>query len=85
MRDYAAKLAKLRAQLEEYETARSTIIATGQSWRLRNGEDNREMTNVSLAHLNALIADIERQIEQIESLIDGNGNPSGVRVSARVL
>lgn len=85
MRDYAAKLTKLRAQLEEYETARSTIIATGQSWRLRNGEDNREMTNVSLAQLNVLIADIERQIEQIESLIDGNGNPSGVRISARVL
>lgn len=85
MRDYAAKLAKLRAQLEEYETARSTIIATGQSWRLRNGEDNREMTNVSLAQLNVLIADIERQIEQIESLIDGIGNPSGVRISARVL
>ena len=85
MRDYAAKLTKLRAQLEEYENARSTIIATGQSWRLRNGEDNREMTNVSLAQLNVLIADIERQIEQIESLIDGIGNPSGVRISARVL
>lgn len=85
MRDYAAKLAKLRTQLEEYENARSTIIATGQSWRLRNGEDNREISNVSLAQLNVLIADIERQIEQIESLIDGNGNPSGVRISARVL
>lgn len=85
MRDYAAKLAKLRTQLEEYENARSTIIATGQSWRLRNGEDNREISNVSLAQLNVLIADIERQIEQIESLTDGNGNPSGVRVSARVL
>lgn len=85
MRDYAAKLAKLRTQLEEYENARSTIIATGQSWRLRNGEDNREISNVSLAQLNALIADIERQIEQLEGIADGSGNPNGVRIKARVL
>lgn len=85
MRDYAAKLAKLKSQLEEYENARSTIIATGQSWRLRNGEDNREISNVSLAQINALIADTERRIEQLESIVDGTGNPSGVRISARVL
>lgn len=85
MRDYAAKLAKLRAQLEEYETARSTIIATGQSWRLRNGEDNREISNVSLAQLNALISDTERQIEQLEQITDGHGSPNGIRARAAVL
>jgi len=84
MRDYAAKLTKLRAQLEEYETARSTIIATGQSWRVRNGEDSRELTNVSLAQLNKLIETTEWKIEQLEGIADGS-NPSGVRVRARAL
>ena len=85
MTDYASKLEALKAKLAEYEAKRDEILATGQSWRLRNGEDNRELTNVSLAQLNALIDETERKIEQLEGIVNGNGNPSGIRISARVL
>ena len=85
MRDYASKIAKLKAELANYEAKRDEILATGQSWKLRNGEDIREMTNVSLAQLNKMIETTEWKIEQLEGIVDGSGNPSGVRVSARVL
>ena len=85
MTDYASKLEALKAKLAEYEAKRDEILATGQSWRLRNGEDNRELTNVSLAQLNALIDETERKIEQLEGIVNGSGNPSGIRISARVL
>ena len=85
MTDYASKLEALKAKLAEYEAKRDEILATGQSWRLRNGEDNRELVNVSLAQLNALIDETERKIEQLEGIVNGNGNPSGIRISARVL
>ena len=85
VRNYAEKIAKLKTQLAEYEAKRDEILATGQSWKLRNGEDTREMTNVSLAQLNNLIETTEWKIEQLEGIVDGSGNPSGVRVSARVL
>ena len=85
MKDYAPKLEALKAKLAEYEAKRDEILATGQSWKLRNGEDSREISNVSLAQLNALIDETEKKIDQLESIVDGSGNPSGVRVSARVL
>lgn len=81
----AQKLAALKAKLEEYEAKRDEILATGQSWKLRNGEDSREMTNVSLAQISALIDETERKIEQLEGIVNGTGNPLGVRISARVL
>lgn len=84
MKDYAQKIEKLKAKLAEYEAKRDEIIATGQSFDIRNGDDRRSLANVSLAQLNALIADTERKIEQLEDISDG-GNPSGVRISARVL
>ena len=84
MRDYSAKLTKLRQQLADYEAKRDEILATGQSWKLRNGEDNRELTNVSLAELNKMIEMTEWKIEQLEGITDGS-NPSGVRVRPKVL
>lgn len=85
MSNHAQKLAKLKQKLAEYEAKRDEIITTGQSIRLRNGDDNRELTNVSLAQLNALIENTERQIDQLEAYLNSQGNPSGIRVSARVL
>lgn len=85
MRDYSAKLIKLRQQLAEYEAKRDEILATGQSWELRNGEDSRKLYNVSLAELNKMIETTEWKIEQLEGITDGSGNPSGIRVSARAL
>lgn len=85
-RDYAALLQSKRNDLEEFRNARSQILATGQSWRLRNGEDSREMTNVSLAQVNAQISLLEREIAQLEDIVNGNGSLStAVRIRARVL
>lgn len=84
MRDYASKIAKLKEELAEYEAKRREIIATGQSFDIRNGDDRRSLTNVSLAQLNKLIETTEWKIEQLEGISDGS-NPSGIRVSARVL
>ena len=85
MKDYAPKLAALKAKLAEYEAKRDEIIATGQSWDLRNGEDRRSLSNVSLAQLNALIDETQRQIDTLEGIVGNTGNPNGVRVRARVL
>lgn len=85
MKDYAPKLAQLKAKLIEYEAKRDEIIATGQSWDLRNGDDRRSLSNVSLAQLNALIDETEKKIEQLESIVNSHGNPNGVRIRARVV
>lgn len=85
-RDYAAKLATLRAELEELKGARSQILKTGQAWRIRNGEDIREYTGASLAQINLEIRELERQIAILEDIVDGNSHcPNGVRIRARVL
>lgn len=85
MRDYTAKIAKLKAELASFEAKRDEILATGQSWDIRNGDDRRSLTNVSLAQLNKMIETTEWKIEQLEGLVDERGNPSGVRIKAGVL
>lgn len=87
MKDYSAKLAALRAELEEYKSARTSILTTGQSWRIRNGEDSREYTAASLGQINAQIQEIERQIAVLEDIVEGGsyGCPNAVRIRARVL
>ena len=85
MKDYASKLATLQQELETYKTQRTQIITTGQSWQLRNGEDNRSLTNVSLAQLNALIAETERKIAELEDVVTYGANPKGIRVRASAI
>ena len=80
----AEKLAKLREELEELLQTRKTIRVTGQSWKLRNGEDTREVTNVSLAEINREIAETERKIEQLEKLLSGKA-VGGIRIKGAVL
>ena len=80
----AEKLARLREELEELLQTRKTIRVTGQSWKLRNGEDTREVTNVSLAEINREIAETERQIRQLENLLSGKA-VGGIRVKGAVL
>ena len=80
----AEKLAKLRIQLENLEAKKDAILATGQSWKLRNGEDTREVVNVSLAEINREIAETERKIEQLEKLLSGKA-VCGIRVKGAVL
>ena len=80
----AEKLAKLRTQLENLEAKKDAILATGQSWKLRNGEDTREVVNVSLAEINREIEATERKIEQLEKLLSGKA-VAGIRVKGAVL
>jgi len=80
----AEKLAKLRTQLENLEAKKDAILATGQSWKLRNGEDTREVVNVSLAEVNREIEATERKIEQLEKLLSGRA-VGGIRVKGAVL
>lgn len=84
-KDYAQKLSELKEELATLKEQRMTIIKTGQSWSLRNGEDQRSLTNVSLVQINALIADRERQVEELEGIVE-NGRPSrGLSIRARVI
>lgn len=86
MKDYALKLAELREELADYKNKRREIIATGQTWALRNGDDRRELSNVSLAQLNALIRDTEGKIAELEEIVEnGNRCPRGIRVGAGIL
>lgn len=82
MKDYARRIEKLQTRLNEYREAESRILLTGQSFRIRNGEDNRELTYGSLAQIREEISLLESQIEQLERLSMG-GSPNGVRVRAR--
>ena len=84
MSNHAQKLADLKAKLAEYEAKRDEILATGQSWKLRNGEDTRELSNVSLAQINALIDETERKIAQLEGIVNGTCM-GGIRVRGAVL
>lgn len=63
----SARLQELYDELAVYKKQRLSIIQHGASWSLKNGDDTRAITNVSLSHLNKLIADTERQIVQLES------------------
>ncbi len=85
MSNPAQTLADLKAKLKEYEDKYDEILLTGQSWRLRNGEDSRELTNISAAALQDKIERTKRDIAQLEALVNGSGNPNGVRVRAKVL
>ena len=85
MRDYGPKIAKLKEELASFEAKRDEILATGQSWDLRNGDDRRSLQNVSLAEINKMIETTQWKIDQLEGLSDGYGNPSGVRIKAGVL
>lgn len=85
MRDYGPKIAKLKEELASFEAKRDEILATGQSWDLRNGDDRRSLQNVSLAEINKMIETIQWKIDQLEGLSGGYGNPSGVRIKAGVL
>ena len=84
MSNHAQKLADLKAKLAEYEAKRDEILATGQSWKLRNGEDTRELSNVSLAQINALIDETERKIAQLEGIVNGTCT-GGIRIRGAVL
>lgn len=85
MRDYGPKIAKLKEELASFEAKRDEILATGQSWDLRNGDDRRSLQNVSLAEINKMIETTQWKIDQLEGLTEGYGNPSGVRIKAGVL
>lgn len=86
MKDYAQILAEKREELASCKAKRLEIISTGQSWSLKNGEDGRGITNVSLAALNSMIRDLERDIAQLEDMVERTGGcPRGIRVGAGIL
>ena len=82
--DKSARLEELRVELAEYRKQRLAIIKSGSSWSLKNGDDTRSITNVSLTHLNKLIADTERQIAQLEPIVEGKKSSDAVRLIAEV-
>lgn len=81
--DYANKLQELKEELKELKEQRSRIIRTGQSWSLKNGDDARAMTSVSLLQLNSLIKDTERQIAALESASSDGRGPDALRLIPR--
>ncbi len=82
--DKSARLQQLYEELAEYRKQRLAIIKTGASWSLKNGDDTRAITNVSLTSLNKLIADTERQIAQLEPYVNGKKSADAIRLVAEV-
>ena len=79
-----AKLEKKRKFLEELETARIEIISTGKSYSIQNGDDRRQLENVSLKDVNDLINKTESEITTLENQIDRGGvTGSVVLIGAR--
>jgi len=82
MKDYASKLAKLKEKLAAYEDYEKQILTTGRVFRVRNGEDSREMESWSLADVRRAIDETETKIDQLEDLIGGRSS-NGMRIRAR--
>lgn len=68
-----AKLEKKKQFLEELETARIEIISTGKSYSIQNGDDRRQLENVSLKDVNDLINKTESEITMLENQIERGG------------
>lgn len=79
-----AKLEKKKKFLEELEAARIEIISTGKSYSIQNGDDKRQLENVSLKDVNDLINKTESEITTLENQIDRGGvTGSVVLIGAR--
>lgn len=79
-----AKLEKKKKFLEELEAARIEIISTGKSYSIQNGDDRRQLENVSLKDVNDLINKTESEIATLENQIDRGGvTGSVVLIGAR--
>lgn len=79
-----AKLEKKKKFLEELESARIEIISTGKSYSIQNGDDRRQLENVSLKDVNDLIAKTESEITMLENQIERGGiTGSVVLIGAR--
>ena len=79
-----AKLEKKKKFLEELEAARIEIISTGKSYSIQNGDDRRQLENVSLKDVNDLINKTESEITTLENQIDRGGvTGSVVLIGAR--
>lgn len=73
VKELAQKKARLEEELRSYKEKRLELIATGQSYQISNGDDSRQLTNVSLSELNDLIENTERKISDLEYMINHNG------------
>lgn len=79
-----AKLEKKKKFLEELENARIEIISTGKSYSIQNGDDRRQLENVSLKDVNDLINKTESEITALENQIERGGiTGSVVLIGAR--
>lgn len=79
-----AKLEKKKKFLEELENARIEIISTGKSYSIQNGDDRRQLENVSLKDVNDLINKTESEIIALENQIERGGiTGSVVLIGAR--
>lgn len=74
------KLASKQKQLADYEAQRDFIILGGQSYSFQNGDDRRNVENVSLASLNALITKLEYEIDALENQIARGGKSGKVAI-----
>ena len=60
-----------RTALKRYEEARLAIIATGQSYQIKNGDNTRVLTYADLDSITRLIEQTEAEIEALEDKLDG--------------
>lgn len=63
-----------RENLKLYEEARIRIVMGGQSYSIQNGDDKRQVENVSLSQLNTLIEKTKARIDHLEYRIAHNGS-----------
>ena len=79
-----AKLEKKKKFLDELEAARIEIISTGKAYSIQNGDDRRQLENVSLKDVNDLINKTESEIATLENQIERGGiTGSVVLIGAR--
>ena len=57
--------------LLKYEDARLAILATGQSYQIKNGDNTRVLTYADLDSITKLIDQTEAEIEVLEDKLDG--------------
>lgn len=65
------KIEKKKTLLEQYESARLNILAGGQSYTIKNGDDQRTLTLADLSVINSQITKLESEIDALEATLEG--------------
>lgn len=76
------RLVEKRAELEKVNAAYERALLS-QSWETRDGNSSRQVTNANITSLYNQKLSLEKQIEKLESIVEGWSTDAG-RIGVRL-